>query len=506
MEYLLTTEEMRFADRQTIDSGAPSETLMERAGLALADACQRIAPTGRVLLLCGGGNNGGDGFVCARVLKERQREVDLVCYAENRSADCAKMEKKWLATGEKAHIVIPKKEYALVVDCLYGTGFHGKLAGKDEEAVLAVNALQKEGTKVLACDIPSGVNGNSGFAEGLAVQADDTLCIGEIKRGVLFGDGIDLSGRIERVDIGITLPNTDYPEVIDFEYAKAILPKRKRNSHKGTFGRAGVVGGSTEYTGAPFLSANACLHTGAGYTTLFLPEDLLSYYILKAPEILLKSVCEGGKYGLNEKKMRSILSLDSVAYGMGMGVSKDVFEGAKWLVENYEGKLILDADGLNSIAAYGGDLTAFFAKKTCEVLLTPHVKEFSRLSGLSVEEIVKNPVDSAKDCAKKWGVSVLLKNAVSVITDGARVLVNRAGTSGQAKGGTGDVLAGVILSLSAQGLPVFESGALSAYLVGRGAEMASREVGDYALTASRLIEFTDRALLRIAEDAHDDCR
>ncbi len=288
---------------------------------------------------------------------------------------------------------------------------------------------------------------------------------------------------------------------INDEIAWELLPKRERNSHKGNYGRAAIVAGSVEYTGAAYLAAAACLRAGAGYTALFLPKEILPYYILKTPEILLRETNEGGRYAFNEGKMRGLLPYSSVAFGMGMGVSEEVFQGAKWLIENYEGKLILDADGLNSLAAYGKDV---FARKKCEVIITPHSKEFSRLSGLTVEEILADTAGAATGYAKKNGVTVLLKNAFSVVADGEKTMRNEAGNSGQAKGGSGDVLSGVIAGLCASGASIFDGGVLGAYLCGRATELAAKDVGEYSLTASDIVAYLGKAFLSVTENAHED--
>ncbi len=285
---------------------------------------------------------------------------------------------------------------------------------------------------------------------------------------------------------------------IDGKLARELLPKRQRVSNKGTYGKAAIVAGSVEYTGAAYLAAAACLRSGAGYTALFTPKEILPFYILKAPEILLKSTNEGGRYAFNEEMMRCLLAYRAIAYGMGMGVSEEVFQGAKWLLENYGGKLILDADGLNSLALYGGE--APFQNKKCEVLLTPHGKEFSRLSGIEPENILADPVEQAKAFSKKHGVTVLLKNAYSVVTDGERTLVNEAGNSGQAKGGSGDVLSGVIAGLCASGASVFDGGIVAAYLTGTAAELAVRETGEYSLTPTDVIAHLGKAFLSVVKD------
>ena len=496
--YVLTNAQMRAADTYTIaEKGVPSLLLMKRAGLALADAAKELAPEGKIVCLCGGGNNGGDGFVCARVLKGNGREVFVVCTAESFSNDCRVNMEKWMAAGGELLSDIPD-DAALIVDCLYGTGFHGALRGEDERLVSKAVLLKKQGCKILSADIPSGVNGDNGSVEGVAIFADKTLCIGELKTGVFFGDGIDHAGGIARVDIGIELPEKGYAVLVNREFANECLPKRNRNSHKGTYGKAAIVAGSLEYTGAAYLATAACLRSGCGYTTLFVPENLLPQYYLRLPEALLKGINEGSRYVFNADKMRQLLAYDAVAYGMGMGESEEVAKGAAWLITNYEGRLILDADGLNSLARYGKDgLHALLHAKKCDLLLTPHAKEFSRLLGWGVEELSLSALSITKEVAADYGVNILLKNAVSVLSDGDRVAINIKGCSGQAKAGSGDVLSGLIAGLCAMGISTYKGGLLGAYLTGKAAELAAEKVGEYALTASDVISYLGGAFLYV---------
>ncbi len=275
------------------------------------------------------------------------------------------------------------------------------------------------------------------------------------------------------------------------------LPKRQRDSHKGTYGRAAIVAGCMQYTGAAYLAAAACLRAGAGYTTLFVPEKILPYYALKAPEAILKPLCGGEKMQPNAD-LSALLEQNSVAYGMGMGVSEAVAEGAVYLLNAYTGKLVLDADGLNSLAAYKRDeLRTLFRNKRCDVLLTPHQMEFSRLSGKTLSEIRADGETVAMAFAEKYGVNVLLKGAFSVMTDGRRVFLNETGNSGQAKGGSGDVLSGVIAGLCASGADAFDGGLCGAYLVGKAAELASKELSEYSVTATDLIARLGKAFLDV---------
>ena len=500
--YVLTNKQMREADGYTIAKiGVPSLTLMERAGIALADEAERLAPTGKILCVCGGGNNGGDGFVCARILKERGRVVTTVCIADKFSNDCQVNKVCWEKIGGAVLTSFPnEEELSVVIDCLFGTGLRGGLDGANARLVQKINACKQQGVKILSADIPSGLCGDNGLAKGAVVCADVTLCIGEQKAGVWLADGLDFAGEVKRVDIGIALPEKEYAQRIDCQKAKALLPKRKRNSHKGSFGRVAIVAGSIDYTGAAYLSwsAAACLCAGAGYTTLFVPEQILPYYLLKNPEVLLKSTNGGGRYAFTEEKAKELLAYDVVAYGMGMGCSQEVANGAAYLLCQYTGKLILDADALNSLALYKKEeFSTLFGDKKCDVVLTPHVKEFSRLSGDSVEEIVDGGLSAPCAFAAEYGVNVLLKNASSIVTDGTRVALNTTGNSGLAKGGSGDVLAGVIAGLCAQGLSTFDGACLGTFTVGKAAELATQEIGEYALTATDVVAHLGKALRAI---------
>ena len=228
---VLTAAQMREADKFTIEKkGIPSLTLMENAGIALANESQKLAPEGEILIVCGSGNNGGDGFVCARILKEKGRSVTVFALSKGKSDDCQVNRAKWLDMEGDIVYSVADTKYALIVDCLFGTGFHGALEGEEKSAVAWINQAKKEGAKVLSADIPSGVNGENGQVDGIAVQADYTLCIGEVKSGVLLGDGLDYAGKILRADIGIVLPKDVYADLTDEGTAKALLPARDRKS------------------------------------------------------------------------------------------------------------------------------------------------------------------------------------------------------------------------------------------------------------------------------------
>ncbi len=496
MTYILTNEQMRKADEYTIsEQGVPEQTLMERAGVALA---KRAAETskGRMLVVCGGGNNGGDGFVCARFLRAAGYTVDAVRVTDKLSDACKRAMDAFLAQGGKALEEFPAEKYALVIDCLLGTGFCGELRAPYAQAIERINEYKAQGAKVLSADIPSGVNGDNGRVETVAVRADGTVCFGEYKAGVFLNEGIDYAGEVSRADIGIVLPQGAYAQRIEKTDAQALLPTRKRYSHKGSYGAAAIVAGSAQYTGAAYLALQACLRSGVGYAVLFTPQELLSRFMLKAPEALLKPLCAGSKTVFHKGVFTHLLSYQAIAYGMGLGASEEVAKGAQFLLKNYTGKLILDASALDSLAAHT-KVEKLFQNKKCDVVITPHVKEFSRLSKDLVTEILEKGLTAPVAFAKSIGANVYLKNAVSLLTDGKETFVQTRGNDGLAKAGSGDVLSGVLAGLCAQGLSTLDSARLGGFLVGRAAEIAAETQSTRSALASDIIECLGKAFLEI---------
>ena len=286
--------------------------------------------------------------------------------------------------------------------------------------------------------------------------------------------------------------------VLTKDIVKNLLPKRRRETNKGDYGKTVIVGGSKRYGGAAYLSAAAALRSGVGYTTLCVPKGIGEGYFLRLPEALLETVSGEETIRFHQAEFRKLCDYTSIAYGMGLGMSEDVAIGVAYLLEKYQGKLIIDADGINSLQLLEKDeLKKLFKKKKCDVILTPHAKEFSRLTGKTMEEILENPLQCAMDFARENQVTILLKGHVTIVTDGEKTLVNESGCSGQAKGGSGDVLSGVIAGLSAQGISVFDAGASAAYLVGTAAEMAAGEFSEYSLLPTDVIEFLGKSFLKI---------
>lgn len=481
---VVSARQMRECDASCVAQGTPVSELMERAAAALAEELLRRYGKGTYAFFCGGGNNGGDGLACARILLERGCSVEV--YAEENVANvevCA-MRDKLSANGcmlRSLHSFCGTSARVLV-DCLYGTGLNRPLDDTDAALVRRLNG--QSGHRV-ACDIPSGLRADSGTAPGETFRAELTVTFQAYKYGQLFGDGVDLCGELVVKDIGIPLPS-DAAEVTDREIVNGCFPRRKRNSHKGTYGKVTIVAGSDRYFGAALIAENACaaLRTGCGYATLAVPKSLLPSYRQRITESTLLPLADyDGRLIYDPAQVEQMLGSDVIVFGMGLGCSEEVGCWVSTLLERYGGTLLLDADGLNGLARYAG--AKALKSASCRVCLTPHVKEFSGLTGLSVPEILSEPWTYAKAFAYEYGVNLLLKGTTTVITDGDRVLLNTAGSPALAKAGSGDVLSGIAGALLAR-VPPMQALAAAAWLHGTAGIRCAERSGEYSVLASDL--------------------
>lgn len=474
MERVLSTAQMQHADNYTINTlGVPEEVLVERAGRAVADEIVSRFKGGRVLVCIGKGNNGADGRIVAQILSKMHGfSVSTL-------------------TVSNGIFKIFERKFDIIVDCIFGTGLNREVEGKYKTVIEYIN---QSGAYVVSCDIPSGINGDNGMVMGVAVKANFTIAIQEYKLGHFLNFGPDFTGDLTVKDIGISIWGDDYVKKYNDESVKKFFPNRQRNVNKGCFGKALVFGGSKKYSGSVLLSANAlaALKTGVGYSACAVPESLFLAYVGKVPECLLHSFVDvDGMPVYDENNLSQYLHYDSISLGMGMGVSEHVYKIISYFLRNYSGKLIIDADGLNALSQFGVDV---LKEKKCTVVLTPHVGEFSRLSGLPKSEIIANPIELAKDFAKQFGVILLLKNAVSIITDGQEIYINVTGTPAMAKAGSGDVLSGILAGITAQNEDVLPAVVVSAYLFGRCGEIAASSSNEYTVTASEIIKAMPSAI------------
>ena len=294
---------------------------------------------------------------------------------------------------------------------------------------------------------------------------------------------------------------------------KAMLPPRKAVSNKGSYGKAAILAGGMRYSGAAVLAAQGALCGGAGYVALCVPKRLKIALIGSLPEAILLDLCPGGEWKFRPKNLRNILQYNAIAAGMGMGNTKNTAKIIAFLLKNYEGKLLIDADGINALACfYGANGAAeLFKAKKCAALITPHPFEFARLTGADNTALSENDGERAIEEAKKYaaenGVTVLLKGvsgAKTLIVSAEKaekaektenIALNATGNSGQAKGGSGDTLAGLIAAIAASGADLFSAACAGAYLAGKAAEIAVKQTSEYALTATKIAEYIGKAIL-----------
>ena len=477
MERILTAAQMRDADKFTIEKlGVSEDELVSRAGLCVADEIMKRFHGGRVLVCVGKGKNGADGKIIANILAKKHGFTVSIVSVYNgifKMFDC---------------------KYDIIVDCILGTGLNRPVDGYYKTAIEKIN---ESSAFVVSCDIPSGLNGDNGRVMGVAVKANLTVAIQEYKLGHFLNEGPDYSGEVVARDIGISIWGDDYVKRLTPEAVSKFFKHRPRNINKGTCGRVALIGGSKQYSGSALLALNAltALKAGTGYSNLIVPESLFYVYAGRHPECLITTAKEkDGVILYDEELLRRILTYNSIAIGMGIGVSKEVFKTICFLLENYKGHLLIDADGLNSLAKYGIDV---LKNKKCKVVLTPHVGEFARLCKVEKETVLEDFIGLAKDFAKEHDVIVVLKSAVSIITDGEEVYINTTGCNGMAKAGTGDVLSGFAVGMLANTEDVLECSAAACFVLGKAGEITCKEQNEFTMTASDIIKSLPKVINKL---------
>jgi len=479
---LLSAETMRAVDLWAIDErGIAGLDLMERAGAAVARTVERVAPEGPVTVVCGKGNNGGDGLVVARLLRDAGRAVTVLCTSppQEFAGDArANLERLPGAPPRQLNGSLDARADAgaVVVDALLGTGFQGEPHGSVAEAIDAVNAA---GAEVISVDAPSGVDASTGVVSGNAVQAGRTVTFHAGKPGLWIRPGKAHAGEIETVDIGIPrgAPAASSigliePSVLD------VLPRRGASSTKFTSGHVLVAGGSRGLTGAPTLTARASMRTGAGYVTACVPASLQA--ILAGggtPEMMTVGLAEEDG-ALASQGVAQVLKAagrgGALALGPGLGRSEGAVAFARTLAREAEIPLVLDADGLNAHAGRLEDLAARWAP----TVLTPHAGELARLLETDSAEIERDRLRHVRTAAERAAAVVVLKGDDTLIAapDGT-VAVSSGATPALATAGTGDVLAGVIVALLAQGLDAFDAAAAGVWLHASAGRKAAKRLG-----------------------------
>jgi len=475
-----TAREAMELDSRTIAAGVPSRALMQRAGAAAAgeiSALLRGAPDESVVIYAGAGNNGGDGWVVARALAAAGVRVTVVLVGDTRTDD-ARAERA-LAEGEPLVSAIPLAEYErdpgastprVVVDAVLGTGTRGVPREPAASAIARIARWRERGATVVSLDIPSGVDADGGAAER-AVRADITLTFGSIKRGLLVARAA--AGRIVLLDIGLAAARTAErgASLVDARWVRSLVPPFAADAHKGVRGKLVIVGGQIGMAGAPVLAARAAMRSGIGMVRLVVAPESLPVVQGAEPHALARAWPEDDASGWDD-----VVGgwADVVLVGPGLGASGRTREMVERLLTSWRGPVVLDADALNVFAGDAGDAGALGRLLGGRAaLLTPHVVEFARLSGLRAEEVLEHRFDVGAGIARATGAAILLKGVPTIVTapDGAR-LVSASGTPALAAAGSGDLLGGIAATLLAQLGDALRAGAAAAWVHGRAAEIA----------------------------------
>lgn len=487
---LATPDMIPKIDKYATESlGVDPRELMRRSAEAIKNAIVENYPDAkRVLILAGKGNNGGDGYALGCITDSLDITICDVLSAGQRTEEGkywlneAKTRKIGIINKEKLDSCLFSDSFDVIVDAIFGTGFVGEVP-KELEAL--VNAVNGSGAKKIAVDVPLGINAGDGSVSRLYIPADITVTLSYPKPGLFSYPGRSFVGKLIHSDIG--LPSEliegkfDFSHFfVDFDAAKALLPLRKTNSNKGSFGKALLFTGSDKYRGAAHLSLEAALRGGAGIVNFAGSAEICSELRMKFPETIYHPMSLANK----ELCLSISEQCSSVLIGSGSSVSNELFQLVEFLLGNTDAQIILDADALNSIAKYSSPELFLRAKK--KPIITPHPLELSRLSGTPVSEIETNRLSFAKSFAKRYNCILLLKGAATVITDGERTYINSSGSSALSKGGSGDALAGLIASLTAFSNSPIEAVALSAYIHGRAGDRLSFELSNFGVTPSDL--------------------
>ncbi|MCD8145551.1 MAG: NAD(P)H-hydrate dehydratase [Oscillospiraceae bacterium] len=510
-----TAEQMRQLDNAAIhDSGIPSLLLMERAAQGIAAEALKLLGDKRpayAVVFAGPGNNGGDGVATARLLLEAGVSVSafLVGKREKMSPDTRAMEKLLEQAGgelQDLHMDFVGHNARInradvFIDALFGIGLNSDIRGLASEAIQRMN---DHPAPVVAADIASGIEADTGRVLGTATKAAVTVTFTLPKAGHYVGQGGLCTGRLVVHDIGIPRTLVDGLEtnvtVIDAELVRSFLPRRPADGHKGDFGRDYILAGSVGYTGAPILASKAAVRSGAGLVFLGVPQKIYQIAAIKSDEAMPSPLPDDEAGRLTESALMPVLQklaeCDVALLGPGLGRSEGVNALVRNILQTVQYPIILDADGLNAIASHIGLLDA---RRECPTILTPHDGEFARLGG---DLSNGDRLGAARAFAKQHGCLLVLKgHCTLIVLPNGEAFLNTTGNNGMAKGGSGDVLSGILLGLMGQDIHPVKATVAGVWLHGRAGDLAAQAKGTYAMTPSDLIDYLPAAFREVTEDS-----
>ncbi len=495
---LMTPMQMRKIDElATARYGIPSLLLMEQASYQVFKAVEQLDENLKeVVIVCGPGNNGGDGLSLARQLVSwSKRKVTILMLASSEKLTTDGKTYYEIAKNMGIHMIhmtnetmemgeVYLKKAHIIIDAIFGTGLTRDVEGIFAEIITIINRV----AAVKICvDIPSGIDGITGGVKGIAVKGDMTITFATLKIGLVLYPAIDYVGNLKLVPIGIPDELINETEVKQFslekEEMKSIMPKRFTRSNKGTYGKIIIIGGQQGMSGAPVLTSESALRVGSGLVTVAVPENIHDIMEIKLTEVMsvpLKS--EEGHISLTgvEQIKELISRYTNIAIGPGLGRS-EATKNAVMAVLQSDKPCIIDADGLY----YLKDMLEILKNRMAPTILTPHPGEMARLTGLTIQEILEQPIEVARQFAQKNKVILVLKIERTVIADeNGNIYISRSGNSGMAKGGSGDVLTGMIIGLWSQNIPPVEAAKLGVYMHSRAGDLLMQKKNEYSLLPS----------------------
>lgn len=495
---IIKTQTMKKIDKFCIENfKIPGIVLMENAALKVLKNLD-LRNNDVFTIICGTGNNGGDGLALARHLFLAKKKVDvfLIGKEDKLSKDCKINYDILVNMGININKIDNIKDVSkikkslddcsIILDAIFGTGLSREVKDVYKDVISLINESHKY---VVAIDVPSGVNGDNGQALGVAVKANKTITFQFYKRGFLEYGSHDYTGDIIVEDIGIPEDVANKFNVkesmLKKEEMRKYIPIRNEYAHKGDFGKVAIIAGSKGFTGAAYITTKAAVKSGAGLVTLCCREEIQKIMSNKFIEAMTVS------YKENERLNKTLKESDVIAIGPGMGNNEITLELIKGILSTTKCPLVIDADGINVLK----DKLSLLKNKKEAVILTPHLGEMSRITGIPVDKIEKNRLEIAKEFSKKYNVIVLLKGYNTVITDGDKVFVNSTGNSAMASGGMGDCLTGIIASFIGQGLSPINAACLGAYVHGYCGEKLSKEM--FCVNANEVLKKLPYAIKEI---------
>lgn len=500
MQLWVNAAQMKAADQYTIQKlGVPSLELMEHA----AQACVQVledekVDLSHVCVVCGSGNNGGDGFAIARILQNNRYSVETFCVGnpEHYTEETQEQMHRLQECGGKITYGMPQEDsYSVIIDAVFGVGLSRKVEGRYRQVIEQMNRMR--GTK-FAVDIPSGLSATTGCILGCAFKADYTVTFQLKKIGLELSQGRTMAGRVIVPDIGISTDSICEDQEIVRTAGKDIyrkmLPDRPEDSNKGTYGRLLVIAGNKGMAGAAYLNAHAAYMTGAGLVRIYTSSDNREILQTLLPEAIITTYEE-----YNKEELLSLLTwADSVCIGSGLGMSRLSEKILKTVIEYVKVPCLIDADGLNLLAENKNYLNQMAERR---FVITPHMKEMSRLTGTPVEELKADRIQILKDFISRYRITCVLKDSRTLIASEEKgIRMNLTGNSAMAKAGSGDVLAGVISGWMVQGKEAEDAAELGTYIHGLSGDLAKFEKGVYSVMARDLIEYISKALMKLEEE------